>query len=422
MGHISNLPDEILVAIFKSNAPNQSLGVFSRYTEFLPLLLVCKRWQSLCDPLLFRKLELGSGVWHSGLSERTSRILAKFLRNPYFCRHVRILAIRMPTVNPLDLKSCTPIADLISQCALVHEIYLRLKWTSITSPIAQAISGLPDLRILKLAGGDDGVQMRSVIRYFGHPSIQSIRVERLNERDTVTPSCLEVMRAAGTSKVTKLCLLDPIFEPMITKYLIGWPQHLEELTMTFGASYPPRANYYRIQSVQEILDVHRESLRYISIGPICGIPRTIPDFAEYPSLRRLRVAAYSIFAETPAVVSSKVSASCLKEMIIDFETDERHVNSDKTEISKAQDDWFSEFGYHQGYGKSAKNLRAIIIQFTPKDWMNPGFEGCYLGRNMEWPWQYLIEAKELLSKHQINLSWNEPCCTREQWPEEKEQG
>ena len=421
---IFKLPDEILVAIFKINAPSQSLDVFSRYTEFLPLLLVCKRWRSLCDPLLVRKLEVGHGGWHPKRNKRTTGLLVNFFRNPSLCRHVRILSIRMPIVNPLDLKYCTPIADLISLCALVREIYLKLEWTSITSPIAHAISGLPGLKILRVAGDhSDGVLMRSVIRYFSHPSIRYVCVEGLSERDTMTPSCVEVIRAAGTSKVTKLCLFDPIVGPRITKYLVGWPQRLEELTMTFAELSRPFACYYRIQSVQEILDVHRESLRYIRIGPIYGAPRSIPDFSAYPSLRKLQVPAYGVFAETPAVISSKVSASYLEEMIIDFETDERHINNDCTEISKVQVYWLSEFGdHHRRLGNPTKNLRAITVQFTPKDWVIRGMEGCFLGGTMEWPWQYLIEAKEILSTHHISLEWNEPCCTREQWPDEINEG
>lgn len=105
----------------------------------------------------------------------------------------------------------------------------------------------------------------------------------------------------------------------------------------------------------------------------------IPDFSAYPSLRKLQVPACGLFAETPATISDNVSASCLEEMIIDFETDDSHSNDDGTEISKAQVDWFSGFGnHHQGLGNPAKNLRAITIQFTPKDWCIRGLEGCFL--------------------------------------------
>ncbi|KAG6991311.1 hypothetical protein G7Y79_00053g087940 [Physcia stellaris] len=345
MGHISNLPDEILVAIFKINAPCQSLDVFSRYTEFLPLLRVCKRWQLLSDPLLVRKLEVGQGGWLSPQNERTTELLVKFFRNPSLCRHVRTLAIRMPMMHHLEtLKYCTPIADLISLCALVREIYLGFEWTTIPIPIAHAIAGLSDLKILRLTGSnEDGVLMRPVIRYFGHPSIQSVRVEGLSERETTTASCLEVVKAAGTSKATKLCISDPNVEPMTTKRLVEWPQRLEELTITV-AHHRPYANHYNTQWLQEILDVHRESLRYISIGPIYGSRRMIPDFSAYPSLRKLQVPACGLFAETPATISENVSASCLEEMIIDFETDDSHTNDDGTEISKAQVDWFSGFG------------------------------------------------------------------------------
>ena len=420
MCHVSKLPDEILVAIFKINAPHQSLDVFSRYTEFLPLLLVCKRWQTLCDPLLVRKLEVGHGGWDSPQNERTTGLLVKFFRNPSLCSHVRILAIRMPMMHHLEtLKYCTPIADLVSLCALVREIYLFFEWTTIPIPIAHAISGLSDLKILRLAGSsEDGVLMRPVIRYFGHSSIQSIRLDGLSERETATASSLEVAKAAGTSKATKLCILDPNVEPMTTKRLVEWPQRLEELTITV-AHHRPYAYHYTTHWLQEILDVHRESLRHISIGPIYGSRRMIPDFSVYPSLRKLQVPACGIFAETPSTISDKVSASCLEKLVIDFETDDFHFNDDGTEISKTQVDWLSGFAnHHQGLGNPANNLRAITIQFTPKNWAIRGFEWFCFADPMEWPWQYLIEAREILSEHQIRLEWNEPCCTREQWPDE----
>lgn len=103
---ISSLPDDILIAIFKIIAPYHSLDVFSQYTKPLLLLFVCKRWQTVCDPLLVRKLEVGHGGWHPR-NEVITQLLVKFYRDPSLCKYVRILAI---TVNSLDPRPDTPIA------------------------------------------------------------------------------------------------------------------------------------------------------------------------------------------------------------------------------------------------------------------------------------------------------------------------
>ena len=321
------------------------------------------------------------------------------------------------------------IACCMTMCTALRKVSLHIDWSKDTWAIIHATSNLPELQTLSLSGPDGGVALQTIFKYINQSSLRHMRLSRYGFSDGDKPMAVwrptapssqmvldKLSASAGkhSSRVTELSLSDPSAIPGATEILVRRSARLEKLTMKM-LKHTSFAGHYTVDAIQRILDVHRASLRHITIGIIPLAYHPIPDLSAFPSLCRLHLSAFDVFAETPAAAQKKVSAPCLEQLILDFNTEDQH-KVNWREFNKTNVDWLDEFATHYKVMQNLENkLHTIVVEFSPECW-GYGDEVEILGTS-KWPWEYLIQARDMLSKHEMTLKWNEPCLTREEWVE-----
>jgi hypothetical protein len=215
--------------------------------------------------------------------------------------------------------------------------------------------------------------------------------------------------------LSTLELSDPCASPRDIKNLMQWPAHLLSLSMC-QIIYKTCTEQYTVDALQEILNVHRDSLQHIQLsrfpsGPIDGIP----NFTKFSHLRKLQISQHNLRSQTPHAVSKRLAAPSLRHFRIDFGTGDPYQESPAArDFAAAQVRWLEELvALLKPSGKTtASKLETIFIDFNPSNilWGAPDeFE------NALWPWDYVEQAVQAVTKYNVILEYCKPAFTRDEW-------
>lgn len=200
------------------------------------------------------------------------------------------------------------------------------------SELLSTISTLPRLEHLELGGPS----LQLFFRDFTLPSLKSWCLSRYPARNpedssapwpgepiSITQTDLEHLLPPNryhTGAVTKMSLRDPCCLPNITEHILRWPSALTDLSIWL--SHSTGGKYYTMESMQRILEIHRSSLKRVTIGVLPGgfFGRTgSPDFSSFPHLEELGMSAYNLIrSETTTDAARKLSAPNLLCVTLSF--------------------------------------------------------------------------------------------------------
>ena len=415
------LPDELLAEILDYFAPATYCSHHPLYEHCLSILLVCKRWLRLYEPMLYRRLDLGNSTWE--ISRRTSQRFKVLQEHSDIQNHVRAIDIQLR--NRPSEATCRMIAAIIGRCKATRILSLQTEWDIIVWPIIHAVKDLPRLAVLRLYGHGDGPSLQAIFAHFKQPTLKELRLCRygIGRSGQLKAPWLplvpfsqaeaeEFSRSAHqhTTSVTALELTDPSAPPHITEILLEWPEYLLRLSMTFLAN-SVYGGQYTLGAIQRILDLHCKSLQDVKIGIIPGPQKGIPDFSRFYQLQKLEISAYDLLDEKPYDAFARLAAPTLRHLTMDFHTEDQHSES-STNFADREVHWLEKFvSCKTSEGQFCK-LEIILVKFNPEcnSWS-------VAEEAMTWPWEYLQQAKQILSLQNVTLAWSVPSCTRREWEE-----
>lgn len=424
--YISKLPDELLAQIFAYLTPETGLFLRPTYEQYPPVPIICKHWERVYDATLYRELSFVecSAGWSQ---RRTSNAVKALQQQAELSNHVRNISVQM--WHPSEV-TCRILADIIKSCRGIRAVSLHLGWSSKDWPLIQAVGMLPRLEVLQLSGYDGGPSLQMILRLFNQPRLRHLELSRYGLGSDDEPrrawhpiniysqdvDKLSDLAHSHTSAMTSLELNCPNALPHCTKILLNWPSRLVRLSLS-QLTNSAFGSHYTLDAVSAILDVHRESLHHITVGIIPGIPNVdgswsmsgIPDFSKFDCLHELHLSAYNILAEKPAEAATKLAAPLLRHLAMSFCTEDQHSES-RTGFAEDQVLWMADFATQKSAAKTGKKLESIFLDFNPER-----EEFLYRNISETWPWEYLEQAKEELSRCNMVLSYSKPSCTKDEW-------
>lgn len=420
--YIYVLPDELLSEVFAYLPTKEYWESWDEETEErFPLTLVSKRWRSIYETVLFHKIRVKSRSLESPLL-RLRKLLAIVEARP----HVRSL----PRVIDLELRrpgaiTCRSVADLLQHCTAVRKVSLQSDFTPDITLVLSAIRRLPLLENLHLSGSSSGPSIHLVLDTFALPTLKSLSLRRYGVRRSsadidapwpgvpVVPSQPELENLLPpnlyhTGNVTSLELSDPSTPAIVSEYILRWPARLVNLSLTW-LTHSNCFRSYTTETVQRLLNVHRTSLKRITLGIIMGMP----DFSNFPCLEELSMSAYNVMgsragSEIPSTALKRLSTPSLSYLTMSFSEEGQHPES-ASDFSSEQVRWIEEFAALKKSSFPASRLARISIKFEP--WADP----TWASRENTWPWEHVEQAKQAASRLGLPLDYGTPPWSKDEW-------
>lgn len=428
--YISKLPDELLAEVFAYLSPETDYFDKPTYEQCPPIPLICKHWERVYDATLYREI---SFVERSGWQRRrTSNLVKALQQQPELSKHVRKISVQLQ--HPSEA-ICRVIADTINSCRAIRDVSLRLDWSSNVWPIVQAVGKLPRLEKLQLFGEYDwGPSSQMIVEYFAQPTLRHLRLYGygLGSRDEPRAPCLPTqissqdeidklsdLAHSHTSALMSLALQGPSALPHCTKILLNWPSRLVELSLSL-LTHSAYKQHYTLDAVGSILDIHRESLQRITVGIISKKESNanswtmsgIPDFSKFHGLQELRLSAYNVLAEKPSDAATKLAAPLLRHLDMNYYKEYKDQDMEFQDgFAEEQVRWMADFATHTSAAKRGNKLESIVIDFDPDQYQCISL----YERKEIWPWEYLEQAEQEMTRCNIAMTHSEPIYTRDAW-------
>jgi hypothetical protein len=342
--------------------------------------------------------------------------------------HAKAIYIQLSSPNQ---NTCNNIAMIVAYCKATRSIMLCTDLTHLTLPLLDAMANLPSLESLRLSGSSSGPSIHMVLDHFDLPSLKSLELSRYGIGKGTDPSAqwpsyvpatqLDLDRLLSpdryhTGNVTSLVLSDPSTPPGASEQILRWPAHLERLSI-ISLTHSSYAREYTLESIERLLSMHRQSLKFVTIGIVGGGRRGMPDFSCFHFLEELHLSAYELFSETPSNALAKLAAPYLRHLSMTFSTEDQHSESVRG-FAMEQVRWMADFAALKASAYPTSRLETIYIGFNPDD--NPFWWSDF--EDVTWPWDYLDQAVQILAQHGLVLTYSQPTWPKQEWEKFVEQG
>ena len=146
--------------------------------ERFPLTLVSKRWRSIYETVLFRKIRVTRYTPES-ISLRLRKLLAILEAR----QHIRSLprVIKLQLWRPGAI-TCRNVTHVLQCCSAVRKVSLHTDFTTNTTCVLSAIGRLPFLENLHLSGYSSGPSIHLVLDTLALPTLKSLSLGRYGVR------------------------------------------------------------------------------------------------------------------------------------------------------------------------------------------------------------------------------------------------
>lgn len=429
--YIHLLPNELLADIMAYLPPKTVMCAPPTYEQCPPIPLVCKRWECIYDATLYRTISFG--IYPRWQQHRTAKVLKILRQKPDLRRHVRNISVQS---RGLSEATCRQIAETIKTCQAIHTVSLHLRWPAKIWPIIHAAEMLPRLVVLRLSEYDSGPSLQMNLAHFNQSTLRDVKMDRYGlgsggirrARSLPIESPLQdgmknfaINAHSHSSSITSLELNNPCCLPSCIGFLLQWPSNLTRLSLS-GLTTSAFKLYYTLDTVEHILNFHRESLQHISLSMIPGrqsnhhgwIASGIPDLSKFQSLRELQLSSHNLLEEEPSQANAKLPAPALRHLPLDFRVEERHLESCRV-FAEDQLSWMAHFARQNQIREPNTRLQSIFIDF------DPGVEALHLDDDVDktWPWYYLQKAKKELSRYDLTMRYSDPAYTKDEWDQRR---
>lgn len=415
--YINGLPDELLAEILDYSPIPQHYCDENENQNAWAIPLTCLRWQRAYDRVLYRRINLRPGYPKSHKILRIRKISQILHERPGLYRHVQEFAATLD--NPSDA-TCRSVSELLERCRSIRHLDLQMSMVPQIWPVIHTAATLPFLTSLSLHGYSGGPGVQMVLKYFDLPTLKELSMSRWTWADegclgrqwgrTYYPSTGELDEVFsahwGSGTVTSMYLSEPDASVAVTESLLRWPARLTSLSMTY-LCHSANGGDYSTHAIERILETQRRSLKHITLGIIPSIGSGIPDLSSFPALETLQLSDHNIFDETSPQASRKLAAPHLRRLTVSFCTEDQH-DTQSSAFGPDQVRWFETFAKCVAPERSPK----IRILFSP---------GLPWGadRVVIWPWTYLDQAVQALTVMGVDMTYSQPCVSRQEWEDHR---
>ncbi|OAX79249.1 hypothetical protein ACJ72_06436 [Emergomyces africanus] len=410
---VKKIPEEILEQIFSIVAlhPPVSSWHDSRYKETLAVMLVCRRWHRIAEPLLYRRIKFGQSETSDPLISLQDgrRLLQSLKRKPYLSNYIRDVTIGSSfRYGHNESTGLYEVSDVFNE--LVPEILRYCNETvvlwicelSSASSVLEAIKKLP-LKSLSIQRVNYSLFSDVFFNWLvSLRSLEELHIGTWRKHSSLPLNSLPTsLRGQSNIKIFKLDETNTC--PTFTESCLALPAALEEVSLR-GLRWSRSDWHYSTDEIQALLVLHRDSLRRIRVSYL-DTSGLLPTFAIFPRLEQLFLCAYQVFGkEKPTELYLKLCAPNLKLLILHVDAEVTH-SLDSESFSETEVEWLEQFASAHSQTLLAKKFCELHVIFFPV---------VECSKDLSWPWDRLDRAAEIVSKHGIKLTYSEPT-SREEW-------
>ena len=429
---INALPDSLLLDIFEidyyhasDHARTFPLSALHRFDDkkitTMSILRVCRRWNVIATPLLYRRVRVELRKTRIALS--AALLLRTLQSQPQlrsFTREVDIL---------LDSLS-TPA---FSQNAVLQLIQLLRFWqvglrsASIHGRIDAAESrsvllqlGKSSLENLSCSGFFGGISLSFLLTYFELSRARKLSLSRVSDRDhskslgsssgrsSMNEQVALPLERHHPSELKELDLSDPFLPVQTLDVLFRQLKSLERLRMTF-LMQSTDAGTYTVAAIERLVHFQRHSLRRIEFGHMCQVSDGL-NLTKMIALESLKLNESTVFHTSAVKAASSLAAPKLKHFIIEWSTEDQH-DSDPMSDMQQTTIWVQQFiTTRKSHLPDELNaLEEIKLDFCPHLQYGVTWE------SVRQPWRYLEQARAKLENFGVRLSYLKPISDDQDW-------
>lgn len=472
MTTILSLPDEVLAPIL-----NASVAHDCAYRAAL-LALVCRRFHRIITPLLYRDIHIKcNGACEAHRDAPGTKLLHDTFRsNQSLRQHCHSLAVEFrsdhsDSTELLDGERTAPnvphmAVDFLKWLSNTAELRIRFvsfygddKWdetfrTSTPSDLAvfynQASKSLTRLKLLQISGHenvplhlpalftsleclDSSASLRTLdltgVSQIGTEQDWKLMRVRMNyvsflSDDEATISFCErrliiflVQARAGTAPFTELKLRHFTQGASALEALVMWPAGLEAFHFSMPMSDYYSGDFaltrYDLGIMKTILSHQKASLSHINIHELLSQPGVLGfDLSGFHRLHTLCMSRDLTGVDTLAVAN--LVAPNLRTFRWDTGLEDQQCCRGLEGFAETEEDWIRAFAESSVERKTF--LQQIQISFSPDSWFLGDIDKDY-----QYPWDRMDRLAEEFKPHGINVVYNSPNTTKEEFLRIKEE-
>ena len=429
---INALPDSLLLDIFEVDYYQVSdhARTFPLSTSYSDddekattrsILRVCRRWNAIATPLLYRRVHVE--LRRTRVVRSTTALLKtlqSMSRLRSFTREVDIF---------LD-SFTTPAFTEGAVMSLVRLLCLweaGLRSASIHGCIDAAESRPLLLQLGKLAleeftfsGFGGGISLSFLLTHFDLSKTKKLRLHRVSSLDwggspgassqplIADGQMILPLERHHLSGLKELDLSEPFLPAQTLSVLFRLPKSLERLRMTYLME-STNEETYTVAAIEKLLHPQRHSLRSIEFGYIFGVNDGL-QLTKMTALESLTLNKYTVFCTSAVKAASRLAAPKLKYFNIRFATEEQHADDPMGDVRRTTS-WLQEFMTTRRSFLPADldTLEEIKLLFCP------GLSYGDTWESVRQPWQSLEQTRTKFESFGVILSYAKPISDEGDW-------
>ena len=365
---IDSLPAEVLIQILEE--------AYEEWNRSPNLLRVCRRWQILAEPIIWRRFEITQSLFGE-------KLIRKLEDYPRFRQYVRKLEI----FNLRTAARANQALDIMQLCLNLREVTIK----GSTKKKRRRLPCRPP-------------HLLDTLRKL--PFLQKLELEGLR-RPTDCTGCynadtsIPANRQKGRLRSLRLSNIE--LDSDLLNYLFSLPSTLE----TFESYYlfcPSCHDQTCQQSLQQrLLDTNQRTLHKIVLMdhyPTRQPPR-FPDFSSLMRVEALRLDSRKGFAGDLYEVYYKLPAPQPLRLDLELSVD-GHQRSYERSFGHLEKIFLEQFLLTLKSAGLHGELRHIHLHYNP----DPAFD---------WSWDHAVDAEILAAKLGFYLTYDQPYYTKREW-------
>lgn len=406
----TDLPSELLLRIFHELA-NEIDPMKGCRSLFVPLLRVCRSWNHLATPLLYRRLSTYFDAKDG--NRRQERLLKTLCDHPTFYSYVREL--HLEDAN----RDARPNLDILEKVS-PHITSLHVCGSSVGDLEDKLLPMIKSSKLEKLA--ITGEWCRPALEYLlANRMLNSLHTFKIS---TACWTCnhfdsswkLSVERY--TSSIQHLEIDMNSWPPKLLQDVVSLPRSLLSLKIDVTSIVREWTEYNEAvltTSMQRALNFQRESLQKIELSGFWpdALGRLV-DLSAFPNITSLSLHQANVFKVPLEEACRKLLCPKLERIAIDMRwDDQQHDGYDCLEDNSL--DWLLKFIYGRRENLTIDRLQEIhIVYHWNSEEVHHDYVTGYIHES-PWPTEHLLVAAERLKELGVRLSWPEPLWNREVW-------
>ena len=430
---INALPDSLLLDIFEVDYyqvsdqdrafPAPALRAFDhKKTTTKSILKVCRRWNAIATPLLYRRVRIELRKSRAA-ARPVTRLLSTLQAEPQLRSWTREVDILLDGLSASDFSR----GQAMELVQLLRFWEAGLRSASIHGCIWEAESRLILLQLGRLSleeftssGYYSGISLSFLLTHFELSKMKKLKLSRVRLRDHSGSSegsswppipdkqVLPLKELHHPSELKELDLSDPYVPAQSLDVLLRQPKSLERLRMTF-LMHSIDAKTYTVAAIERLLHFQRHSLRYIEFGLMCQVNEGL-DLTKMTALEILRLNSDTVFCTSAVKAASRLAAPKLKHFIIEYSTEDQHENSPMSDMEQITS-WLQQFiATRKSFlANELDMLEEIELDFYPELSYGVTWE------NVRQPWQCLDQTRKKLESFGVKVSYPKPISDDLDW-------